>query len=690
LKTGEARAQDGGGPFKGAQSYGPADRDLFYGREAQGTEFARFISDRPISVLTAPSGIGKTSLLHAMVLPLLEKEGWLAVYARPQNDPLRSLHTALVDHMLPDPDLEATVVERLAAVLPADQPQVLRAAFEWHAGLPAEQRLAMRLFAPEPGAEFAPLPITCRALRRSVNISDVIEHFEAVVADGRPLGLTPNAPLGELARCLRTEEVCLLWRSWTTRLRAADNLSEALRLLREEWAPLRPGLRGVLLVLDQFEEIFTRLPTTTIENLKTTVRQLIEPCVSDAPGMPIHFNFSLRKEFFADIVPHLGAFGSIERKLTFFLEPMSLDEARNALSRPAALFGLTFAGTQTRDPGCLERILALTLDDRAAVERDNPDEGKEAIAGLPEGRHYAPTLISLVGAHLWGRLKAGTSLPAPLTWEAFTRLVPGLVDVFESFLQDALARIDQQNDDHHATSFDALELLDRLVTSTGFRNIVAEEQLLEQLPLPRYTAQNLLELMDHEVRLIRRESRSGGRYVEVIHERLIPPARQMLGELRRQNVLRAALAPAHDMLKMLPDEPDPTRVTPLPELFREALFSHLDRLDLDRLAAKNLLRSLLVTGPEGGASGEAWHRWSEALIKLAGVAASTVPRAGRRMLLVDTELDAALSDLDRQGRMLDSDMARHVLLSALADRSDLAGNRIHRACRDFMSFERLR
>jgi hypothetical protein len=311
----------------------------------------------------------------------------------------------------------------------------------------------------------------------------------------------------------------------------------------------------------------------------------------------------------------------------------------------------------------------------------------ELQSGLPEGSHYAPTLISLVGAHLWAKLKAEPSLPAPLTWEVFTRLVPDLHNVFESFLSDALARIAQLKGEYDFTGFDALELLDRLVTSTGFRNIVAEEKVLDQVPVPRRAAQNLLDLMDHEVRLIRRESQRGGRFVEIIHERLIPPARQMLAELRRQDVLRAALAPARDMLYMLPDEPDSTR-DPLPPHFREALLSHLDRLDLDRLAAKNLLRSLLVTGPDSRDSGETWHRWSEALIKLAGVASSAAPSAGRRTLLVNAELDAALNDLERQGRMSDSDMARHVLQSALADRSDLASNRIRRACRDFLSLER--
>src|SRR6516162_7529398 len=681
--TDHASTRNGHGPFKGAQSYGPADRDLFHGREAEGTALARFISDRTVSVLTAPSGIGKTSLLHAMVLPLLEEERWLAVYARPQDDPLRSLQTALLDHLLPDPGVEAEVVERLAAALPLDQSPALGAAFEWHAQLPSERRVAMRLCAPASTSEFAPLPMICRALRGPIDITDVVEHFEALVADGRPLGLTPHTPLGEFAQRLRTDEICILWRDWANRLTAAGDLSETLRLFREEWAPLRPGLRGVLLVLDQFEEIFTRLPPTTIENLITAVRQLIEFCTSDATALPLHFTFSLRKEFFADIVPHLQPFGPVER-LTFFLEPMSLDEARNALGRPAALFGLSFAGTKAGNPGCLDRVLALTLEDGAVIERDNSGEKKEAE--LPEGRHYAPALISLVGAHLWARLKAESSLPAPLTWEAFTRLVPDLNDVFESFLSNALARIERRNEQHSLTSFDALELLDRLVTSTGFRNILAEEKLLDQVPLSRRAAQDLLDFMDHEVRLIRRESRRGGRFVEIIHERLIPPARRMLGELRRRDVLRAALASARDMLYMLPDEPDPTR-DPLPAHFREALLSHLDRLDLDGLAAKKLMRSLLVTGPDSRDSGEPWRRWSEALIILAGLAASAAPYPGRRMLLAGEELDSALNDFDRPRQTPDSDMARHILWSALADRSDLAGDRIQRACGYFVSLE---
>lgn len=686
--TDHASAQNGRGPFKGAQSYGPADGDLFHGREAEGTALARFISDRPVSVLSASSGIGKTSLLHAKVLPLLERERWLAVYARPQDDPLRSIHTALLDHLLPDPAAEAQVVERLAAALPFGQSPALRSAVEWHAQLPPEQRVELRLFAPRSTSDFAPLPMVCRLLRRSVDITDVIEHFEAVVADGRPLGLTPHTPLGELAKHLRSGEICSLWRDWMERLTAASDFNKALRLLREEWAPLRPGLRGMLLVLDQFEEIFTRLPATTIDNLIPSVRQLIKSGRIDATAMPLHFSFSLRKEFFADIVPHLHGFGPIER-LTFFLDPMSLDEARNALSRPAAMFGLTFAETQTGSRGCLERILALTLDDGAEVERTYPDQKNEAKGELPEGRHYAPTLISLVGAHLWARLKSEPSLPVPLTWEAFTRLVPDLDNVFESFLRDALARIDRRydGDQPKPTSFDALELLDRLVTSTGFRNILAEEKLLDQVPIPRRAAQTLLDFMDHEVRLIRRDSRRGGRFVEIIHERLIAPARRMLGQLRQQDFLRAALAPARDMLYMLPDEPDSTR-DPLPPHFREALLSHLDRLDLDRLAAKNLLRSLVVTGPDSRNSAETWHRWSEAVTKLAEMATSAAPCAGRRMLLVDAELDAALNDLEREGRMPDSDTARHILLSALADRGDLANNRIWRACRDFVSLER--
>jgi hypothetical protein len=68
--------------------------------------------------------------------------------------------------------------------------------------------------------------------------------------------------------------------------------------------------------------------------------------------------------------------------------------------------------------------------------------------------------------------------------------------------------------------------------------------------------------------------------------------------------------------------PDPTS-DPLPAHFRETLYQHLNRLDLDPLAAKILLRSLLVAGPAPGDSevdGLEWDHWSDSINLLASTA----------------------------------------------------------------------
>jgi hypothetical protein len=271
----------------------------------------------------------------------------------------------------------------------------------------------------------------------------------------------------------------------------------------------------------------------------------------------------------------------------------------------------------------------------------------------------------------------------PLSWEDFQRLVPHLDDVFSSFLRNALGRID--GGQGGASQFDALELLDRLVTSSGYRNIIAQEELIQQLPLKRVVAERLLEDMDHKVKLVRRESRRGGYFVEIIHERLIPPVRRMLAEMRHTDTRRAALGPAYDMLYVLPDDPDPTRDT-LPFHFREALEHYRERLQLDRLAAKNLLRSMLVNGPQtdGRRSDEslARSRWGDAICKLAmelSCPPGDRPDSAREPLLAECALDRAIAALQDGARRMSSDAVRHLAWSVLADRSDAAGRRILRS-----------
>lgn len=70
-------------PWKGLHFYTEEDRRLFFGREAEAEDLLRLAQRDILTVLFARSGLGKTSLLRAGVVPRLREMGFLPVLLRP-------------------------------------------------------------------------------------------------------------------------------------------------------------------------------------------------------------------------------------------------------------------------------------------------------------------------------------------------------------------------------------------------------------------------------------------------------------------------------------------------------------------------------------------------------------------------------------------------------------------------------
>ena len=88
-----------GNPFAGLAAFQEADADRFYGRSREiGAVVARLRSC-PLVALAAPSGVGKSSLVRAGVIPALKRsgEGWDTFIVRPGRSPLASLGSILLD-----------------------------------------------------------------------------------------------------------------------------------------------------------------------------------------------------------------------------------------------------------------------------------------------------------------------------------------------------------------------------------------------------------------------------------------------------------------------------------------------------------------------------------------------------------------------------------------------------------------
>ncbi len=83
-------------PYKYLNYYDPEDADIFFGREVEAPLIYRKTLNHSLLVLFGQSGVGKTSLLRAGVVPLLLADGYDFVYARALGDPLAAIRQAVL------------------------------------------------------------------------------------------------------------------------------------------------------------------------------------------------------------------------------------------------------------------------------------------------------------------------------------------------------------------------------------------------------------------------------------------------------------------------------------------------------------------------------------------------------------------------------------------------------------------
>jgi hypothetical protein len=69
-------------PWLGLDSFSEETRQYFHGREEEIGELARRVQRKTLSILFGQSGLGKTSILRAGIVPRLRREGFCPVYVR--------------------------------------------------------------------------------------------------------------------------------------------------------------------------------------------------------------------------------------------------------------------------------------------------------------------------------------------------------------------------------------------------------------------------------------------------------------------------------------------------------------------------------------------------------------------------------------------------------------------------------
>lgn len=142
------------GPYRGLLPFRKEDASRFFGREDVVAQLVLAAQQRPFTAVIGCSGAGKSSLIHAGLIPALQRRGdWLAVSTRPGSRPFHELAASLLPALTPDLGNTEHLLEvrRLAGALEAGQISLVdvleQLARQHAAGRPARVLLVVDHFA---------------------------------------------------------------------------------------------------------------------------------------------------------------------------------------------------------------------------------------------------------------------------------------------------------------------------------------------------------------------------------------------------------------------------------------------------------------------------------------------------------------------------------------------------------------
>lgn len=101
-------------PYRGLRHFRLVDEALFFGRDHDVDELFKQLKAFPMCTLIGASGSGKTSLIHAGLLPKVQqKKDWLVLSVRPRTDPFLELAEKMMPYLSNEDTFEELEREKL-------------------------------------------------------------------------------------------------------------------------------------------------------------------------------------------------------------------------------------------------------------------------------------------------------------------------------------------------------------------------------------------------------------------------------------------------------------------------------------------------------------------------------------------------------------------------------------------------
>ena len=272
-----------------------------------------------------------------------------------------------------------------------------------------------------------------------------------------------------------------------------------------------------ILVIDQFEEIVTTYPSQW-EKREDFFRQLNQ-VLADDPHLWIVL--TMREDYIAELDPFARLVPG-RLRVRYRMQYMGYQAALDAVKQPAALEGRPF------DAGVAE-----TLVNNLRQMAGQPAHAEQAL-----GEYIEPVQLQVVCLQLWENLRDQPGSTITLTDVENLARGAGLGE----FVNHALAGFYEQVIAAVLAARPGIvserELRDWfsnvLITRDGTRNLIYQSET-ETGGMPN---EIVLELERRF--LLRAETRTGGRWVELVHDRLVPPIQTANQQWRSQQPLIVA------------------------------------------------------------------------------------------------------------------------------------------------------
>ncbi|MCQ3976679.1 MAG: hypothetical protein DPW09_24880 [Anaerolineae bacterium] len=289
-----------------------------------------------------------------------------------------------------------------------------------------------------------------------------------------------------------------------------------------------------VLIIDQFEELITTHPARWPER-EDFFRQL-DRAMADNPLLWVVLTF--REDYLAAIEPYASLLTG-KMRARFYMQRMDYAAALEAVQKPAAQAGRPFA------PGVAESLidnlrqikvqtqLVPTADLAPAVALEASGGPRSVVGGHSLGQFVEPVQLQVVCYQLWENLRgrpAGDITPRDL--QELGNVDRALADFYEQALAKAIT----------ATAQSEPELRDwferKLITEAGTRGSVYRGKEATA-GIATATADFLVNQF-----VLRTESRAGGIWYELVHDRFIEPILQSNREWRVRQPLVIQMAEA--------------------------------------------------------------------------------------------------------------------------------------------------